>query len=495
MHKKLTFFLGCLLLVLLPLTGCGGDEATEEPTVPLETCTLPGNVTASCGDLEVPEDRSGNNDRSENGRSLNGQSITIHFAVIPAESSLPEPDPIFLLAGGPGQAATEAFPPILGLLDNLSQNRDIVLVDQRGTGQSNPLTCDFPDDLDVEISEEESLALLESCRETLQAEADLDAYTTDTAMADLNDVRAALGYEEINLIGISYGTRAALSYLRLFPEQVRTVVLDAVTGPGLILYLQTPRDGQRALDLFFERCAADAQCSATFPDLETEFNALREQLVEGLPITITHPNSGETISFTLDQEEFMQIIFNLLYSTEIVSILPLLIHNANETGDFGPLITQSLLVGESSDLYTGMFYAVSCSEDAAYIDLDEAESLQAGSLFPLTADTYLSACATWPQIATDPIRQPVASDAPVLLLSGSADPVTPPQYAEQVAETLPNSRHLVVPNYGHGVLTVGCMPAVVARFVNAGTVADLNTDCLAEIVPPPFFINPAGPAP
>ena len=484
MRDKKLFFLGGMIVLLL--WGCTGEIDTAVPTIPLDPCQLPGNAAAECGTLTVPENRA----------LPDGRMIDIHIAVIPAQSSVAEPDPVFMLAGGPGQTAAEVFPLILPAFGDLNQKRDIVLVDQRGTGQSNPLDCPELADLPLDTTDEEALGLLEACRQRLVERADLTQYITDIAMQDLDDVRIALGYDQINLFGASYGTRAAQSYMRLFPEHVRTVVLNAVTSPELIIYLQVPADGQRALDLLFARCAADATCQATFPDFEAQFWQIAAALGDGQEVTFTHPITGQRETITLDEETFMLSVFNLLYSPDLLSLLPLLVNEAATTGDYGPIVAQALAFSAGLGMYQGMFRAVTCSEDAAILDVDTAVTLQTNSQFPLTAEDFITGCAGWP-LADVPtaFRQPLVSDIPTLLLSGEADPITPPHYAEEVAAGLSNSRHLILSGYGHDVSLVGCMPTVITNFIGDGSFTNLDISCIDEITPPPFFVSPAGPQP
>ncbi|MCI0396537.1 MAG: alpha/beta hydrolase [Chloroflexi bacterium] len=490
-QPNLTRFLAISLLLLLALAGlvaCAARQSAANggPAVALEPCRLPAGVAARCGTLTVFENR----------EAASGRTIDLRIAVIPATGSLPEAAPLFLLAGGPGQAASEAFPPLLELFTAINKERDLVLVDQRGTGQSNPLACEnFTDaSLTRPLSDEERVALTRQCLASLDA--DLTRYTTDVAMADLDDVRAALGYEQINLYGGSYGTRAALTYLRLYPERVRTVVLDAVVGPELVLFLQAPRDGQRALEMLFARCAADPACNEQFPDVEMEFQALLARLETPLEFAVAHPLSGEQLEVILTRDLFAQVIFNLLYSTDLTSLLPLLIHQAHQSGDFGPLVAQGLLLAGETGLYHGMLYSVTCAEDAPFIALEEAKAFQAGTIFPLMAEPFVQSCAEWPHgQAPAALHQPVVSSVPTLLLSGEADPITPPVYAAQVAESLPNSLHLVVPGYGHVVISVGCLPRLAADFIAQGTVEGLDATCLERLQPPPFFVDFAGPQP
>ncbi|MCA9931327.1 MAG: alpha/beta fold hydrolase [Anaerolineales bacterium] len=482
--KKLFVLWGAVVVLLL--VGCTGVPETAVSPPLLTSCRLPGGVNAECGTLSVLENRD----------VQNGRTIDIHFAVIPAGSSISEPDPVFMLAGGPGQAASEVYPLLIPLFDELAQNRDIVLVDQRGTGQSNPLDCPNLQDLSLDTPDEEVYDLIDVCRRTLSERADLTQYITDIAMQDLDEVRVALDYEQINLLGTSYGTRAALSYMRLFPDNVRTVVLNAVTGPELVLQLQAPADGQRALDLLFARCRADAACQSEFPDFEAQFAQIMAALGDGQAVTFAHPTTGQRQTITLDEDDLMQSVYNLLYSPDLLSLLPLLVDEVAATGDYGPLVAQIVALSANLGLYQGMFYAVTCSEDAALIDPDAASAANADSRFPSGADEFVMICENWPPAdVSNAFRRPLVSDIPALLLSGEADPITPPQYAAQVAAGLSNSQHLVLPGYGHDVLTAGCIPALVTNFITAGTITGLDISCTDEIKPPPFFVSPSGPQP
>jgi pimeloyl-ACP methyl ester carboxylesterase len=473
------------------LTACSPDqEASREPTIALTECSLPGGIAGQCATLTV----------AENPDAPDGRSIDVDIVVLPAtgSSSIVEPDPLFLLAGGPGQAATEAYPPAIFLFEEINRRRDIVLIDQRGTGEAAGFSCDNLTDesLPADLPDEEAIALLEACRAELATRADLSQYTTDRFVEDLEAVRAALDYDVINLYGASYGSRAALAYMRRHPERVRSAVLDAVAGPDLVLFRDMPRDGQRALDLLFDRCAADESCRAAFPDVRSEYDDLLARLEQPQPVTVAHPLTNEPLEFEMTRDRLSQYVFNILYSAEFQSLLPLLIHHAHETDDFAPLVVQALAINSSTGIYPGLLYAVACSEDAPLIDPEEAAAISAESSFASFAENFQAICANWPRAEVEAdLRQPLESDVPTLLLSGGADPVTPPDYAAHVAETLPNSRHLIVPGYGHGVLAVGCMPRVVAQFVSDGRADALDTACLDELQPPPFFVSFAGPEP
>ncbi len=479
---KTKFLLLFLTAVLLAACGTPPTETTR-PT--LEPCALGGDVDADCGTITVPENRD----------APNGRTLTIHFAVIPAQNTA-VPDPIFMLAGGPGQSAIEAFPFILSTFSRLNQTRDIVLVDQRGTGQSNPLACPAMQELPPDADEEMVRQTLEECRQTLMETADLTQYVTEIAMQDLDAVRDALGYEQINLVGVSYGTRAAQTYMRLFPQHTRAVVMDAVVSPSLVLQLQSPADGQRALELLFARCTADAACAERFPAFAAEFNQLLADLQTEKEVTLTHPVTGERLELELAEDDLMQVVFNLLYSPDLTSLLPLLVEGAVDTADYTPLLAQALALAGNQQMYQGMFYAVTCSEDAPRIDAQEAAEIQAETQFPLVSADFTATCENWPRAAvSEQMFAPLTSDIPTLLLSGEADPITPPHYGDEVARTLTNSQHIVLEKFGHGILSVGCIPTLVADFIEAGTAEGLDTACTANITPPPFFVSPLGPRP
>jgi len=451
----------------------------------LEDCALttPAGTQfdAQCGTLTVPEDRT----------NPSGRQIDLHIAVFPAITREPEPDPLFLLAGGPGQSAIEAFPAMLGLLFNIHQERDIVLIDQRGTGKSNPLQCLGPED--EALGDEQTIDKLRSCPETLDA--DPRFYTTEIAMTDLDEIRSALGYQIINLYGASYGTRAALTYLRMFPLHVRTVTLDAVVDPGFVMFMDAAMDGQSALDRLFTRCEADEACKTTFPDLRDEFDRLLARLDESGPeITIPHPTTNKPLELTVTRHFLTSMVFNMLYVPELVATLPLSIHEAYANENYIPLISQAFLV--DAGIYDGMFYAVTCTEDAPSISATEAARQSEQSVFSDRTIDFASVCTGWEKgsVSTD-FREPVTFNTPTLILSGGADPITPPWHAEKVAESLSNELHLVFPNMGHGNLSNRCSSKIFEKFVETASIQGLDTTCVDKVLPPPFFVDFSGPRP
>lgn len=483
--RRLYTFTSILLLTLLASCSTSNLPADPEPSLPLQDCALTSpsgrQVDAKCGTLTVLEDRA----------NPNGRQIDLHIAVIPAISRSPEPDPVFLLAGGPGQSATEAFPATFSLLFNLHQDRDIVLVDQRGTGESNPLRCIDPE-AEV-LTDEEALTILKECPKSLDA--DVRFYTTEIAMTDLDEVRAALGYETINLYGVSYGTRAALTYLRMYPEHVRTVTLDSVVDPGFVMFMDAAQDGQEALNQFFARCEADEACAQAFPKLRSEFEGLVVRLAESpAEIVIPHPLTNQPTEVEVTDTFITSMVFNILYVPDLVATLPLGIHQAYAEENYIPLISQAFMV--NAGIYDGMFYAVTCTEDAPLVNSNAAAQSAERTVFMDRTVDFVEVCKAWGKgKVSAEFRAPVISDVPVLMLSGEADPITPPRHAEKVADTLSNDLHLIFANMGHGNMASACGSDIFTAFVESGTLSSLDTDCVADVLLPPFFVDFSGPRP
>ncbi|MGA9520457.1 MAG: alpha/beta hydrolase [Myxococcaceae bacterium] len=480
--------------VLLTSTACERTPApAAAPRLALERCRLPGaSAQLRCGTLEVFEDRV----------ARNGRKLKLHVAVAPALSSNPAPDPVFILAGGPGQAASDIAPMMLNALERVRRERDLVFLDQRGTGRSNGLECELGDPeaglaerLRAEFDEQK----VRTCVEELSKKADLRLYTTPVAMDDLDEVRAALGYDRINLWGGSYGTRAALVYMRQHPMRVRTAILDGVAPMQLLLPADVAPDAQRALTLLFEQCAADASCEKTYPGLQVRFTSLLDSLGQApARTTVPHPVTGRPTEVELGREVFVQVLRALLYAPEATSLVPFSIAQASE-GDFRPMIAQAQMIdsGFGKGLSNGMFFSIVCSEDLPFIPEGTLHQRAAGTFLGSGfADDIVRTCALWPKADVPAsYREPVRSDLPVLLLSGELDPVTPPRWAEEAKKTLANSAHVVVPGSGHGTLGSACGRDVIRRFLEKGSLEGVDTTCDVKGLRPPFFTSFAGPPP
>ena len=481
-----------LLLVFLASVIPSGFASEME----FKSCEI-GNPTsgllarAECAEFEVAEDPN----------SPDGKRISLKVARIAARSRSSLSDPFTLLAGGPGQSALESWPSVQGAFERIRKDRDIYLVDQRGTGQSNRLECpDPPESVDPFNFDAESIR--ESSANCLASlPSDPRFYTTSIAVQDLDKIRAALGIEQWNVYGISYGTRVGLHYLRRFPERVRTLTLDAVVPPSLVLGGGIAIEAERAFELMLDRCRSDADCSGRYPDLGSRTRALISQLRnKPQQISFENFNSGKVESLEFSLGHLTLSMRMLAYSSHGASILPNMLFEAYENGNFAPFARQaSMQAGKvGSTLASGMHNAVICTEDFPFIDFDNMDRKQLESTYLGTdaIDAIRANCQNWPAgIIDSDFKEPVESDVPVLILSGDADPVTPPAYAESITEGLPNSLHIVNPAQGHMQVALGCMPMVLANFIERGTTSDVDFACLERLSPEPFFIDANGPMP
>ena len=460
--------------------------------IALEECRLtpPGgaaSVPARCGHLEVPEDPS----------DPKGRHISLAVAVVPALDVRSHLPPLFVVAGGPGQSASDFYSGYFGAFAPVARTRAIVLVDQRGTGGSNRLTCSFPDDFDVVAPPPEVIReLSRKCRDGLSGKPEF--YTSSVAIRDLDAVRSALGYERIALYGVSYGTRVVEHYLRHYPTRAAAIVLDGVMQPDRALGAETPLDAERALDIMFARCHATPTCETAFPDLAHRFELLLADLgTHTHTVSVPDPTSGVARSVVFDHEQFTGAVRLLNYYSVTTALLPLFIDRASK-GDYSPLASELLLLSGNLDeqLAYGMNAAVACAEDVtSYGNIDrhtlERTYLGAGQL-----DELATLCEGWPRGLVDAdLFAPLHSAVPALLLSGEADPVTPPSSAARAAQGFSDVLAVVVAGQGHGQLGVGCAPWLIARFLNAGTTHGLDASCLATVIADPFVLGPTGPAP
>jgi pimeloyl-ACP methyl ester carboxylesterase len=452
----------------------------------------------------------------ENTVTQKGRKILLNVAVIPAATpagtaatpagtaALPtgaavtanhSPDPLFLLAGGPGQAATDAFALLVPDFEGVLQLRDIVLVDMRGTGKSNPLRCSSPNLQAAPVATPTTAPTptlapaeaVKACLATLNADPTL--YTTQAAANDLDHVRQALGYQKINLLGVSYGTRLALAYLRQYPDRARTLTLDGVSPTDWELGPHNPANAQRSLDLIFAECAAETACHTAYPNLPQEFAGLMAGLAkQPQQVDLVHPLTNQRIRLELTQDEAAQAIQFMSFSPDNIAAIPQLIHNVVANGQYNLLASQYLIASYSlsQPIADGLYLSVVCAEDVPFYPAAPGAS-PVTSYLPDHTHEQAQQCQTWPHAtASAAFKQPVSSNAPVLLLSGQLDPVTPPANADQAARTLPNSLNLVIPGLGHNVVFAGCLPDLVATFVQAGTVKGLDTSCVKQIQPGPF---------
>ena len=465
-------------------------EAADAAPAALTECHIAGfRNGVLCGSVKRPLDP----EHAERG------SLEIKYVVVPAMARRKLADPVFFLAGGPGQSAVALAAQAMSLFARLNNRRDIVFVDQRGTGGSAPLNCKDPEDetLAEQADPERQLRLLAQCKAALlkqpylKAESDLGFFTTTIAVQDLDAVRRQLGADRIDLIGGSYGTRVALEVLRQFPQSVRRTVIDGVAPPDMVLPASFSTDNQAAFDRLVEACAAEPACAKAHPDLRARFASL----LQGLPreVKAQHALTGREEQFTLTRELVLGAVRGALYSPALAAALPEAI-DAAARGDYAGLIGLSATQGSSKGarLATGMHFSVVCAEDLPR--LAGSADKPGGEFGSVFARMYDKLCSVWPRGAVPAAFYTLPKSASaVLVLSGGIDPATPPRHGERVARALgPMAKHVVVANAGHGVMAIGCMRDVVFRFVDAATDADalaVDASCAAKVPRPSAFVS------
>jgi pimeloyl-ACP methyl ester carboxylesterase len=462
--------------------------------LPLHECRLEhplrlASIPARCGVLNVPEDRT----------QAGGATIDLSVAVVPALNRRAAAPPLFVIAGGPGQGATAMYASHAAAFARVNRNHDIVLVDQRGTGNSAALACDYTDDW---LAQSDSLpALREATLACLHRYGDrVRFYTSGAAVADLAAVRDALKLPAIDLYGVSYGTRVAQLYMRRYPKSVHAVILDGVTFPEQAIGPATPLDAERALDLIVSRCEHSLDCAAAYPALEQELEGLRRVFgPQKSMITLDDPNSGLPLKVEFNRGVLNSALRFLSYSANQASLLPTLIHRAAQ-GALAPLAAQTVMTARQvgDQIASGMQMSVICSEDVPFFAAAGIDRAALARTYQGVdqLDALAEICKLWPQGPVDAdLHSPLHSEIPTLLLSGEADPVTPPDNAERAARGLAHHRHLILSGEGHGQVATACVPKLMAEFLDTAAPATLDATCLERHRPAPFFVNMTGPAP
>lgn len=472
--------------------GKSPQTAKPQPIV-LKPCEVPEHSgKAQCGSYEVYENRT----------TKQGRKINLNILVFPATGSERVPDPFVYIAGGPGSSATADAPGLAQYFARINEHRDLLFVDQRGTGGSHPLNCDLFNAADLQSYFGYFFPLddVRKCRSQLERDADLTLYTTPIAADDLDEVRAALGYQQLNLFGGSYGTRAALVYLRRHPQHVRTISLQGVAPTNQYMPRDFPADTERALQGIINECNEDEACRLAFPNLRAETSAVLERLLRGpIEVEVRNPGSRNPPApdsseravnrrkVKLSRELAAEAIRYMLYNPGAASQVPLVLHLAAQ-GDFVPLAEAALryrqgIVATGSN---GLYLSITCAEDVGLIKPGAGERIAANTfLGDYRLRQQREACALWPRasIPAD-YSDPVRGSAPALILTGEWDPVTPPSNGESAAAHLPNSLHVIVPHGAHGfsgLEGIDCLNRLQTDFVERGTVKGLDTSCVKNI--------------
>jgi pimeloyl-ACP methyl ester carboxylesterase len=454
-------------LALVPLGAAGGRDVTLRP------CTLAGGVPARCGTVTVPENRT----------RANGRTIRLRVAVVPARDGGSQPDPLVYLAGGPGGSAIAGAAGVRQVFRGVNESRDIVLVDQRGTGASNRLVCPLPR-TSLPASAAAVRAYARSC--LARVDADVGRYTTAPAMDDLADVIRALGYERVDVYGISYGATAAQYLLAQHPELVRTAILDGATLLDVPIFERWGANGERALRSVLARCAASPRCARAFPRVRREafemMAALRRAPVRANGITIRPADAAGALQA-------------LSRTPDGAAQIPWIAHHAM-TGDWDmlALAIEQQEGGDGGATRQLMFWSIVCNEPWARWSPARTRAASRGTYLAertaLDARLAAAVCSTMPKAAQPAwSKARVRSSVPVLLVVGGDDPQDPVANVSNARRELPASRTVVVPHAGHGSLQLGCLPTLAEQFVERGTAAGLDTRCAARYRPPPFVVG------
>lgn len=489
---------GILCLLLLGFLPACSEKVDSKSAATLILKPCPGFVEtgkpplvygAECGELMV----------KENPADANSKDISVAILRLPAISPVADTDPLFLIQGGPGGSSIDMASQIHSFFADVRKNRDLVFVDQRGTGKSNPLRCEqvTPEDLKLPEAEQTKIyiALMQSCAEKYQHNAAF--YTTVHAVQDLDAVRVALGYDKINLWGGSYGTRVALEYSRRYPQQARSIVLDGVAPVAIALPKYFARDAMAALTAVNNECLAQTDCAAEFGDIVQKAAAVLQRLnelqVKGEPLEISyeHPRNQQIESLRLTPRTFSSLLFMSLYSRDLTVLLPRAISFA-EKEDYRLLAALSALSAEQAQLMNiteGMRYSVICNEDWPLLSASDIE--QSDSFFGIAFVKEMQPiCALWPKAELpEDYWQPIKSDVPALLLSGKHDPVTPERWAQTVAAHLPNSISLSAAGGNHSISSEGCVPQLIAQFIERASMKNVQADCVEKIKPLPLMLG------
>lgn len=466
--------------------------AADAESIEFSDCRLAADpripsLAAECGTLTAPLD--------PNDPELG--TIELFIARVAAASPSPKPDPITVIVGGPGQGATETYPLLQQAFARINRERDVILVDQRGTGKSARLGCELPEGMELETMDPGIVAeVTQACLDGLDHPPQF--FTTSLAVRDLDRVRETLGVERWNLYGISYGTRVVQHYLRRYPEHTRAAILDGVVPPDEALGPDIALRAQAALERVFARCSESTACSERFGDVGATFDALLDRLeAEPVSVALPHPLTGDTTEEVMTPLLLTAAVRMLSYSPNTAALLPVLLDRA-AAGEWAPITGQAVMIVEQLDasLAYGMHNSVVCSEDIPFVGPVDRAALEATYLGTNQVDTLEQICAIWPDGPVDgDLRLPLKSAVPVLLLSGSADPITPPDYAERARAELSQSRHIVATDQGHGIAGLGCVPRLMAEFIEDLDLAALDPECLERQRPMPFFLSLQGPAP
>ena len=472
-----------LALGLIALIACIEKKAAAPSRYEsLVAFDLPGiKTTVFRGSIPVVENRT----------TGKGRTINISFILIPGlkkDSNLP---PLFFIEGGPGGAASSSADYFADSTNPYHQDRDIVLVDSRGTGNSNALHClstQQKENLQQQFDEMYPEAAVKQCHDSLSKIADLTQYITANIVKDLEEVRKSLGYDKISLMGLSYGTRVSLVYMRMFPESIDRVVLISPVTTYAKMPKYHARFAQHSLKMVLEDCAKDEACNKAFPNLKAEF----DQLENKFPISYELTDAGKKTKITIPWYAFHTRMRSMLYSANGIRRVPNLIHQT-WIGNID-LFVNLFPRGKDIDLFIadGLYLCVTCAEDVPFIEEELIDSLTRETFMgTYRIDQQKRACKFWSrgEIPGDYL-EPVHSSVPTLIISGSFDPVTPTSMAKEIASTLTNSTLFIIPEMPHspeGLTNEACLDKILIDFLSG--IQKPNSDCISTVKRGPYRVE------
>jgi len=431
----------------------------------------------------------------ENRITNNGKKISLYVIIVPAVAKTNNA-PLFIIDGGPGVSAT-AGADFFAMKDNpYRQNRDIVIVDVRGTGKSNPLMCpslQLKETLQQQFDEMYPVTAVKECYNQLSKQNDLTQYHTTNIVKDLEEVRIKLGYKKISLFGLSYGTRVSLQYMRMYPEAIESTVLWSPTTTYSRMPLYHAKFAQASLNMIWDDCRKDTACNKAYPLIQNEFTELMDRW-KAKPVTYELKDSaGKKQTLLIPWYAFQTKIRSLMYAPDGIRKIPYLVHEAWKE-NLQPFI-DLFPKGKTNDdfIAEGLYLCVTCTEDVPFIQTTEIESLTTGTFMgTYRVDQQKQACANWSKgIIPGNILEPVTSSVPTLILSGSFDPVTPPSLAREIMKTLSNSQLVEIPYMSHlfdGLSNESCFDNLVIEFLAVRQKKLKSLDCIKAMMPGPYKI-------
>ena len=483
-----------IFLVALPCYLTANAQPKKELNFnPCELSTLDGRgmLSALCADWKQPIDPG----------DAKSTQIDLFVVKVSSASPNPKPDPLLIINGGPGGSSVDLLVDLAGanVFRRILNKRDVIVMDQRGTGRSSSLACPALADNQLQITDIDIKLLTKECIGQLNY--DPRYFSTTYAVQDIESLRIALGKDRLNVYGVSYGSRVAVEYARQFEQSTRTLILDGVVPPTIALGPDVAIKSQEALDLVFKQCRESVACNNAFPNLDEKFWDLMTRL-EKHPVNtkFQDPRSGDPIEVEVEKEHLALVIRMSLYNPELRSLLPYLIYETSLKNDFSRIAATAtqLLDQLGQSISNGMHNAVACAEDVPFYDeqqrlIKDSKETYMGSDFH---QSLIEICSEWPVGPTnESMKKVFTSKTPSLILSGQYDPVTPPSYGEQLASNLENRLHIIGEGQGHGLISRGCIPKVLSDFMEDPNLENLKTDCVKHLKPVPFFVNAYGPSP